>query len=247
MDQTNTNIGTPSNEDKTVTPIATAMADAKARKDKAAAAAKAGKQAAKQDNKQVTARPSILQGKRTVIGFETAARICPNEAVASKIVTRFGLETVDYEGIRSATQQSLADSAKILVDNMGDPERSGKPLEMHMQRIVDAFVRSAHGGGAFYDQKAKEARDASSAIANEDRDEDRMGIDGRENRAEQKQMFAAEVGLRAYAVLAAAHGAIDAYEHVCGSKWKPYEGSQVPGQNLTRRAIALRADAFTRD
>lgn len=76
----------------------------------------------------------------------------------------------------------------------------------------------------------------------------RQGIDGTENRAQRACRFAAEVGLQAYALLAAAHGAVDAYAHVCGRDWKPYEGSAGnPGQSLGRRTITLQASAFTRD
>ena len=243
MYQTNTNIGASSTEDKAATAIETAMVSAKGTKDKAKSPARtAAKQTAKQGP---VVRDVRTQAQRTVVTFATAERICPNDAVASKIVTRFGLDAVGYHAIREATEEHLALSAKALADNLGD--RFEKPLEMHMQRIVDAFVRSAHGAGTFYDTKAKLARDASSAIANEDRDEDRQGIDGGENRAQRACRFAAEVGLQAYALLAAAEGAVDAYAHVCGRDWKPYEGSQAPGRAIGRQAITLQADAFTRD
>ena len=248
MDQTNTNIGASSIDDKSVTNIANAMDAAKAKKAKVAAAAKAApKPGVKQDNKQNTVRASVLQGKRTIVSFETARRICPTEGMIANIVRRFGVDGVDYDGIRTATQQNLADSAKILADNMG--ERSDKALDMHMQRTVDAYVRSAHGAGSFFDGKAKAARDATSAIANQDRDEDREGVDSTENKAQQACRFAAQVAVQAYAVLAAAHGAIDAYAHVCGRDWKPYEGSQNQDQrqSIGRQAITMQADAFTRD
>jgi len=245
MDQTNTNIGASSTQDKAAAANAmeTALVSAKASKSTAKASAKtAPKQTAKQGP---VTRDMTNQAQRVVVTFVTAERICPNEAVASKIVSRFGLDAVDYHAIREATEESLAVSAKVLADNLG--ERFEKPLEMHMQRIVDGFVRSAHGAGNFYDTKAKLARDASSAIGNEDRDEDRQGIDGGENRAQRACRFAAEVGLQAYALLAAAEGAVDAYAHVCGRDWKPYEGSQTPGRAIGRQAITLQADAFTRD
>jgi len=130
-------------------------------------------------------------------------------------------------------------SAKVLADNLG--EWFEKPLEMHMQRIVDGFVRSAHGAGMFYDGKAAVARNLSSKISNEDR----FGVDGTENRAQRACGFAATVGLQAYALLAAAHGAVDAYAHVCGSDWKPYEG--MGGQAVSRQAISMQAGAFDRD
>ena len=158
MDQTNSNIGASSTEDKAGTAIENAMASAKAGKDKA-------KAHAKQPGKPAPAvRQAAPQAQRTVVTMDTAARLCPNEAVAAKIVRLYGLDEVDYHAIREATEEHLAVSAKVLADNLG--ERFEKPLEMHMQRIVDGFVRSAHGAGNFYDQKAKLARDATSAIAN---------------------------------------------------------------------------------
>ena len=242
MNQTDTNIGASSTEDKADTAIQAAMVSAK---DKAKTPAKtAPKQPAQ--NRQVPAVRQAAQATRTVVTMDTAARLCPNEAVAAKIVRMYALDEVDYHAIREATEEHLAVSAKVLADNLG--ERFEKPLEMHMQRIVDGFVRSAHGAGNFYDQKAKLARDATSAIANDDRDEDRQGIDGLENKAQRACRFAAEVGLQAYALLAAAHGAVDAYAHVCGRDWKPYEGSTGnQGQAIGRRALTLQASAFTRD
>ena len=245
MNETSSNIGASSTEDKGDTAIQTAMASAKAGKGKAKPSAKSAqkKQAAPQP--QQPGRQAPMQGQRTIITFETAARICPNEGVATKITTAYGLHEVDYHAIREATEEQLARSAQVLADNLG--ERSEKPLEIHMQRIVDGFVRSAHGAGNFYDTKAKLARDATSAIANDDRDEDRQGIDGLENRAQRACFFAAEVGLQAYALLAAAEGAVDAYAEVCGRDWKPYEGNQAPSQGVTRQAMKLQANAFSRD
>ena len=215
------------------------MVSAKAGKDKA-------KAPAKQPGKQAPAarQVSAQAAHRRHHGHRRPP--APNEAVAAKIIRLYGLDEVDYHAIREATEEHLAVSAKVLADNLG--ERFEKPLEMHMQRIVDGFVRSAHGAGNFYDQKAKLARDATSAIANDDRDEDRQGIDGTENRAQRACRFAAEVGLQAYALLAVAHGAVDAYAHVCGRDWKPWEGNGGgSGQAIGRRALVLQASAFNRD
>lgn len=182
------------------------------------------------------------QQGRVVVTFETAARICPNEGVASKITSMFGLDGVDYHAIREATEEHMVRAANALVDDLNE-----KAMEIHLQRIVDAFVRSAHGAGAFYDGKAAEARRLSSAAGNDDRDEDRPGIDNLANKAERARSFAAQVGLQAYALLAAAHGAVDAYAQVCGQDWKPYEGTQAPAQHVTRQAAAAQASAFDRD
>ena len=202
--------------------------------------ARAGKKAASPQGPATP--PRAAQGARPVVTFDSAARICPNEGVATKIVSRFGLEAVDYHAIREATEQQLAQAAKALADNLNE-----KALQMHMQRIVDAFVRSAHGAGNFYDAKAAQARDLTSKVANADRDEDRPGIDNTANRAERACEFAAEVGLQAYALLAAAHGAVDAYAHVTGQDWKPYEGNTAPGRQVDRQAAAARVSAFDRD
>lgn len=192
------------------------------------------------------------QQARQVVTFESAQRICPNNGMAAKFASRFGLDDVDYHAIREATEEHMARMAKALADNglvqvdqMG--ERNDKPLEMHMQRVVDGFVRSAHGAGNFYEGKAQVARDLTSKIANEDRDEDRPGIDNTANRAERARSFAARVGLQAYALLAAAEGAVDAYAHVCGQDWKPYQGNQAPAQQVSRQAAAAQISAFDRE
>jgi len=244
MSQASDTNNTPATESKAdATAMQAAMDAAKPAKNTAKAAKPAPKQAAKQAP---AVRQVATQAQRAVVTFETARRICPTEGMVANIARAYGLDGVDYEAVRSATEQNLAASAKILADNMG--ERFDKPLEMHMQRTVDGFVRSAHGAGSFFDTKAKAARDATSAIANEDRDEDRDGVDGGENKAQRACRFAAEVALQAYALLAAAHGAIDAYAHVCGQDWKPYApAAQAPGQSLSQQAIKAQANAFTRD
>ena len=171
-----------------------------------------GKPVAKVQAKPQAPAPRPQQG-RQVVTFETAARLCPTQGVASKIVTFFGMDEVDYHAIREATEEHLVKSAEVLADNLNE-----KALEIHLQRIVDAYVRSAFGAGTFYDGKAERAR-----------------------------IFAAQVGLQAYALLAAAHGAVDAYAHACGQDWKPYEGTQAPAQHVTRQAAAAQASAFDRD
>ncbi len=109
---------------------------------------------------------------------------------------------------------------------------------------MDAFVRSAHGAGTFYQGKAKIARDLNSKLSNEDRDEDRMGVDGTSNRAERAREFAAQMALQAFALLAAAEGAVDAFAQATGSDWKPYEGSSRPAMSVDRQAAAAQMAAL---
>ncbi len=214
MSQASNNIAAPAASDKA------------ARKNKPAAA-------------QAPARQAATQGQRTVVTFVTAQRVCPDASLAGNIVRVFGMPDVDYHAIREATEEQIARSAKVLADNLSD-----KALEMHLQRIVDAFVRSAHGAGTFYETKASLARDASSKVANEDRDEDRQGIDGTANRAARAREFAATVALQAFALLAAAEGAVDAYAQVTGSEWKPYEGATRPAMAVDRQVAAAQMAAL---
>ena len=209
---------------------------------KAAPAGKKAKAAPQAGKAAVPAPRAATQQARAVVTFATAARVCANEGVATRISRLYGLDEVDYHATREAHEEHLVKAANALAGSLNE-----KALEMHLQRIVDAYVRSAHGAGNFYDGKAAIARQLTSAIANEDRDEDRPGIDGTENKAQRACEFAAQVGLQSYALLAAAHGAIDAYAHVTGQDWKPYEGMQAPSQGVSRQAVAIRAAAFDKE
>jgi len=184
-------------------------------------------------------RQVATQGQREVIGFRTAARECPDATQVSNIVRAFGLADVDYDAIRETTEEMVARCAIALQGNLSE-----KAIEMHLGRIVDAHVRSAHGAGLFYGTKAKLARDLNSKVANEHRDEDRMGVDGTPNDAERAREFAAMMGVQAFALLAAAEGAVDAYAQVTGSDWKPYQGTSRPAMAVDKQAAAAQIAAL---
>ena len=74
-----------------------------------------------------------------------------------------------------------------------------------------AYVGSAYGAAQFYGTKVTQARDLTVASQNDDRDEDRDGVAGFESNGERARLFAAEMGLQAYALMAAAEGAVHAY------------------------------------
>ena len=188
---------------------------------------------------QASARQVATQAHRTVISFTSAQRECPDATQATTIARAFGLNEVDYHAIREATEEQLARSALALKANLSD-----RAIELHLQRIVDAFVRSAHGAGTFYDGKAKIARDLNSKAANEHRDEDRIGVDGTDNEAERARGFAAMMGLQAFALLAAAEGAVDAYAQVTGSEWKPYAPAARPAMSVERQSAAAQLAAL---
>ena len=173
---------------------------------------------------------------RQAITLELAASVCPHGALAENLSRTFGLDPVDTAGIRESTEEHLALASK-------DLPLTDKALEMHLQRIVGAYVSSAFGAGQFYSGKVTQARELTMKVANEDRDEDRDGVSGFESRAERARIFAAEMGLQAYALLAAAEGAVSAYAHLIGSAWKPYEApSQTP--NVSRASAAAQMGAF---
>jgi hypothetical protein len=179
---------------------------------------------------------------RAPITFEGAARLCPSQGVIAKIVVVYGLDAVDYDAIREATEAAIATMSNSLAPYMNE-----KALEMHLQRIVGAHIGSAHGAGSFYDSKAEQARNLTSAIMNEDRDGDRMGVDGQANRAERARDFAATAAVQSFAALAAAHGAKDAYTEITGEEWKPYVSNALPGRTVDARAAAAQVAAFDRD
>jgi hypothetical protein len=61
-----------------------------------------------------------------------------------------------------------------------------------------------------------QANDLIVKGANDDRDEDRDGVAGFESRAECARLFAAEMGLQAYAL--ATEGTVSAYAHLTGQE-----------------------------
>ena len=151
----------------------------------------------------------------------------------------FGLEPVDYAAILERTEEHVALSAQTLQDALNE-----KALRIHLQRVVGSFVGSAYGATQFYGTKVTQARDLTVASQNDDRDEDRGGAVGFESKAQRARIFAAEMGLQAYALTAAAEGAISAYAHITGEEWKPYERDPEPATGVSRQSAAAEMAAF---
>jgi hypothetical protein len=171
--------------------------------------------------------------------LERAIALCPNASLAAALERNFALEGVEFHAIRETTEETVAKSADIIRPNMND-----QALEIHLQRIVGSFVASACGAGDFYSAKVTAAKDLTSRLANDSRDEDREPVYGFESRAQRAREFAAQVGLQAYALLAAAQGAVDAYAHATGSDWKPFQQSQPADRNVARQAAEAELAAF---
>jgi hypothetical protein len=117
-------------------------------------------------------------------------------------------------------------------------------MQIHLQRIVGSFVASAYGAAQFYSTKVTEARERTMASANDDRDEDRDGAVGFESKAARARLFAAQMGLQAYALMAAAEGAVSAYAHIIGEDWKPYEASVAASATVARKSAAAELAVF---
>lgn len=215
-----------------------------AQDDKPAAPARTAPNPARQARNDRFARAA---NAKPVITFETAARLCPTPDQIGHIVTSFGLEDVDYAHIREKTEEAIILMSRAIEPDLVvagfDGQTNNKALEMHLQRIVGAFVGSAYGAANFYENKRNAARELSSQY-NEAREEDRMGIDGLANRAGRAREFAASLAMKAWATLAAAEGALSAYEHMIGSPWKPYEGAQDNGARVSRDAAAAQNAAL---
>jgi hypothetical protein len=176
---------------------------------------------------------------RDAITLERATAFCPNEAVAASIARRFALEPVDYAAVREIHEEAIGRMAHAFGETLGE-----RATAMHFQRLVGALVTSAFNAGRFYSEKVSEARTLTAKLANDARDEDREGVWGFESKAQRARHFAAQMGLQAYAQLAAAEGAVDAYGAITGETWKPYVAPADNAQPLDQQAAAVELEAF---
>jgi hypothetical protein len=193
-----------------------------------------------------TARPKAKASTRTApardrqsVTFELVARLAPHQGLADNLVRTFGLEPVDYDTIRDATGDHIASAAKAFGTALND-----KALQIHLQRIAGAFVGSAFGAAQFYGTKKSAALELTSKLLNEDRDEDREGPSGFESKAERARLFAAEMALQSFALMAAAEGALAAYADITGDEWKPYLAPVAPAASVARKSAAVEMSAF---
>ena len=176
---------------------------------------------------------------RQAITLELVARLTPSAVQADKLSTAFGLEPVDFDEVREATEEQLGLSTKVLSSTINETG-----MRIHLQRIVGAFVGSAHGAATFYSSKVTVARELTMKLANEDRDEDRDGVSGFDSRAARAREFAARAGLTAFALFAAATGAVQAFRELTGEEWKPYEAPVAPSRSVSAQAAAAQMDAL---
>lgn len=102
--------------------------------------------------------------------LEMVRLACPDAAQAQRISESFGLAILDSDGIRDLHERLIIETADALKDGLSE-----RAMQIHLQRIVGAYVGSAHGAGQFYTRAVTEARDATAKLANDGRDEDLDG------------------------------------------------------------------------
>ena len=188
----------------------------------------------------VAPKPAKVVQLRKATTLEMVRLCCPDAGQVTLIAESFGLAILDSEGIRETHRTMIVATAEALGEGLAE-----RAMQIHLQRIVGAYVGSAHGAGQFYSRAVTEARDATAKAANDLRDEDVDGPVGFDGAAQRKREFAADMALQAHALCMAAEGAVAAYEHVVGERWKPFERQvENPGQSVDRRAAATQMAAF---
>ncbi|MEK8121597.1 hypothetical protein WOB59_00305 [Methylocystis sp. IM4] len=175
---------------------------------------------------------------RPQISIETARLLCPNETIAANVATAFALSLPDFNDIRQTHDKALRDAWIAFGEALNETA-----TKMHFQRIVGTYVASAQGAGRFYSEKVAEARSLTSKLANDSRDEDRDAPAGFESKAQRARQFAADLAIQAYALLAAAEGAVSAFVEITGEDWKPYVAPS-DAQSVERKSAAAELGAF---
>lgn len=185
-------------------------------------------------------QPAKVVQLRKGATLEMVRLCCPDAAQATRVSESFGLPVLDGDGIRDLHQRLIVETADALNEGLGE-----RAMQIHLQRIVGAYVGSAHGAGQFYSRAVTEARDATAKVANDVRDEDLDGPVGFDSTAQRKREFAADMALQSHALSMAAEGAVAAYEQVVGERWKPFERPvDHPGQAVDRKAAELQMAAL---
>ena len=159
--------------------------------------------------------------------------------ITENLIRTFGLEPVDFDGIRDAIGAQIRASGETLGEALNE-----RALQIHLQRIVGAHVASAYGAAQFYGAKLSAAKDLTTRLGNNDRDEDRGGPSGFEDKAARARRFVAEMALQSYALRAAAEGAVLAYAEVTGETWKAYKAPATVSASISRRGAAVGMAAF---
>ena len=120
-----------------------------------------------------------------------------------------------------------APSTRLAVKRMAEAfegSLNDKATAMHFQRHCRRPSSPPQSGpAASTPSRSLQARDATARAADGGDDGLTRPPIGLESKAQRTREFAADMAMQAYALLAAAHGAIDAYKDLTGEDWKAYE------------------------
>ena len=187
--------------------------------------------------------PPRREHARQSITFELVATLAPSATQAERMSTAFALEPVDYHGIREATEEQVGSSTRTLEANVNETA-----MRIHLQRVVGAFVGSAHGAAQFYNTKVTQARDLTSKLAaNDDRDPEDSGRRLRPSRPRphaSPRIRRSGRSLPPTPCWPLAEGAVHAYSAITGEDWKPYEAPLAPAATINRKSAAAELDAL---
>ena len=188
-------------------------------------------------NRSKTPAKSAKSTSRPTLTFEMAVQLCPHVGVAESVATAFGLTVPEYDAIREEHERALRQMWLSFDEALNE-----KATEMHFQRIVGSLVSSAVGAGRFYSEKVSEARAATARAG--DGGDDREAPVGLESKAQRIREFAADMATQSYALLAAAHGAVNAYKEITGEEWKAYQAPTEGAASVERRSATAQLGAF---
>lgn len=167
--------------------------------------------------------------------FEMARQLCPHQGIAETVAQAYGLIVPEYEQIKTEHERALRARWLSFEEALNE-----KATAMHFQRLVGSLVASAVGAGRFYSEKVSEARAASTRGHDAGQEQDApVGLD---SKAQRIREFAAEMCMQAFALLAAAEGAIEAYKEITGEDWKPYAAQTE--SSLEQRSTEAQMSAF---
>ena len=85
--------------------------------------------------------------------LEMVRLACPDTTQAARISSSFGLPLLDSDGIRDTHLQLIAETASALSEGLKECA-----MQIHLQRIVGAYIGAAHGAGQFYSCAVTDAR-----------------------------------------------------------------------------------------
>lgn len=187
-----------------------------------------------------TVKTPATRTNRALPTMERVDLLCPTDGQAEKIAQTFGLPEADFDSISQTVFDSFKEIASSITDHM-----NARAMDMLMQRLAGSYVSAAIGAGSFYGSKVSEARQATSNLSNDERDDDRGGAAGFDSRGERARKFAADVAMQAFALRAAAHGAVNAYAEITGNTWKPYDSNADAAPAISRRAASEELNAFS--